>query len=127
MRTARLRSAETLDVQLHQGARTPVFRGAGCGLLIVVFRPDHEPKPFGVYTVTLYDTTGSVWASINSLGAVQSGIPATTYDATVWGSNSGNAPTSLTFNTPFTDVLTSKTTATAEHAVQVQLVWQYNN
>ncbi|MFM0593641.1 MULTISPECIES: hypothetical protein [Paraburkholderia] len=82
--------------------------------------------------------TGSVWASINSLGAVQSGIPATTYDATVCGSNSGNAPTSLTFNTLFTDVLTSKTTATAEHAVQVQLgrqadgeyyvnTWQYNN
>jgi glucoamylase len=29
----------------------------------------------------------------------------------------------LTFNTPFTDVLTSTATATAEQAVQVQLGW----
>ncbi|SDF82341.1 glucoamylase [Paraburkholderia phenazinium] len=64
------------------------------------------------------------WASINSLGAAQTSIPATTYDATVWGSSSGNTPSPLTFNTSFTDVLTSTATATAEEAVQVQLGWQ---
>ncbi|WP_035547876.1 hypothetical protein [Burkholderia sp. 9120] len=64
------------------------------------------------------------WASINSLGAAQTSIPATTYDATVWGSGSGNTPSPFTFNTSFTDVLTSTATATAEQAVQVQLGWQ---
>jgi len=64
------------------------------------------------------------WASINSLGLAQTSIPATTYNATVWGSSSGNTPSPLTFNTPFTDVLTSTATATAEQAVQVQLGWQ---
>ena len=57
------------------------------------------------------------WASINSLGVAQARIPATTYDATVWGASTGNTP--LTFNTPFTDVLTS----TAAQAVQMQLGW----
>lgn len=66
----------------------------------------------------------NLWASINSLGVAQTGIPATTYDATVWGASTGNTPSPLTFNTPFTDVLTSTATATAEQAVQVQLGWQ---
>ena len=60
------------------------------------------------------------WASINSLGVAQASIPATTYDATVWGASTGNTPSPFTFNTPFTDVLTS----TAEQTVQVQLGWQ---
>lgn len=64
------------------------------------------------------------WASINSLGVAEASIPATTYDATVWGASTGNTPSPLTFNTPFTDVLNSTATATAEQAVQVQLVWQ---
>lgn len=64
------------------------------------------------------------WASINSLGAVQAGIPATTYDATVWGASTGNTPSPLTFNTSFTDVLTSTAGSPAEQAVQVQLGWQ---
>ncbi|WP_017772474.1 hypothetical protein [Paraburkholderia kururiensis] len=64
------------------------------------------------------------WASINSLGAAQTSIPATTYDATVWGASTGNTPSPLTFNTSFVDVLTSTATATAEQAVQVQLGWQ---
>lgn len=64
------------------------------------------------------------WASINSLGAAQTAIPATTYDATVWGASTGNTPSPLTFNTPFTDVLTSTAAATAEQTVQVQLGWQ---
>lgn len=64
------------------------------------------------------------WASINSLGAAQTSVPVTTYDATVWGASTGNTPSPLTFNTPFTDVLTSTATATAEQAVQVQLGWQ---
>ncbi|MBF3429798.1 cell wall anchor protein [Burkholderia pseudomallei] len=63
------------------------------------------------------------WASINSLGTAQNGVPTTTYDATVWGASTGNTPSPLTFNTPFTDVLTSTATATAEQAVQVQLGW----
>ncbi|WP_259295004.1 cell wall anchor protein [Paraburkholderia sp. DHOC27] len=64
------------------------------------------------------------WASINSLGVAQASIPATTYDATVWGASTGNTPSPLTFSTSFTDVLTSTATATAEQAVQVQLGWQ---
>lgn len=64
------------------------------------------------------------WASINSLGTPQSSIPATTYDATVWGSSTGNTPSPLTFNTPFVDVLTSTTNSSAEQAVLVQLGWQ---
>lgn len=64
------------------------------------------------------------WASINSLGAAQTSVPATTYDAMVWGASTGNTPSPLTFNTPFTDVLTSTATATAEQTVQVQLGWQ---
>ncbi|MFM0212848.1 cell wall anchor protein [Paraburkholderia sediminicola] len=64
------------------------------------------------------------WASINSLGAAQTSIPATTYDATVWGASTGNTPSPFTFNKSFTDVLTSTATATAEQAVQVQLGWQ---
>ncbi|CAJ8709518.1 cell wall surface anchor family protein [Burkholderia pseudomallei] len=63
------------------------------------------------------------WASINSLGTAQNGVPTTTYDATVWGASTGNTPSPLAFNTPFTDVLTSTATATAEQAVQVQLGW----
>ncbi|MCO1348070.1 cell wall anchor protein (plasmid) [Burkholderia vietnamiensis] len=63
------------------------------------------------------------WASINSLGTAQNGVPTTTYDATVWGASTGNTPSPLTFNTPFTDVLTSTATARAEQAVQVQLGW----
>ncbi|KVR38202.1 hypothetical protein [Burkholderia ubonensis] len=63
------------------------------------------------------------WASINSLGTAQNGVPTTTYDATVWGASTGNTPSPLTFNTPFTDVLTSTASATAEQAVQVQLGW----
>jgi glucoamylase len=66
------------------------------------------------------------WASINSLGVAQASIPATTYDATVWGASTGNTPSPLTFNTLFTDVLNSTATATAEQAVQVQLGWQAN-
>ena len=64
------------------------------------------------------------WASINSLGAPLSGVPATTYDATVWGPSTGTAPTSLTFNTDFVDVLQAMSSAPAELAVQVQLGWQ---
>ena len=64
------------------------------------------------------------WTSINSLGAAQTSIPVTTYDARVWGASTGNTPSPLTFNTPFTDVLTSTATATAEQTVQVQLGWQ---
>ncbi|MEK6289837.1 MAG: cell wall anchor protein [Paraburkholderia tropica] len=64
------------------------------------------------------------WASINSLGAAQTSLPATTYDATVWGASTGNTPSPLTFNTSFVDVLTSTTTSPAEQAVQVQLGWQ---
>ncbi|MBB5501045.1 cell wall anchor protein [Paraburkholderia sp. MM5384-R2] len=64
------------------------------------------------------------WASINSLGAAQTSIPATTYDATVWGSSTGNTPSPLTFNTPFVDVLTPTASSPAEQAVQVQLGWQ---
>lgn len=64
------------------------------------------------------------WASINSLGAVQTSVSATTYDATVWGASTGNTPSPLTFNTPFTDVLTSTAAAAAEQAAQVQLGWQ---
>ncbi|KVN17518.1 MULTISPECIES: hypothetical protein [unclassified Burkholderia] len=64
------------------------------------------------------------WASINSLGAARTSVPITTYDATVWGASTGNTPSPLTFNTPFTDVLTSTATATAEQTVQVQLGWQ---
>jgi hypothetical protein len=64
------------------------------------------------------------WASINSLGAAQAGIPATTYDASVWGSVSGNTPSPLTFNTSFVDVLTSTAASPAEQAVQAQLGWQ---
>jgi hypothetical protein len=64
------------------------------------------------------------WASINSLGVAQASIPATTYDATVWGASTGNTPSPFAFNTPFTDVLTSTATATAEQTVQVQLGWQ---
>ncbi|WP_235212833.1 hypothetical protein [Burkholderia paludis] len=64
------------------------------------------------------------WASINSLGVAQVSTPATTYDATVWGASTGNTPSPFTFNTPFTDVLTSTATATAEQAIQVQLGWQ---
>ncbi|KIX33663.1 cell wall anchor protein [Burkholderia pseudomallei] len=64
------------------------------------------------------------WASINSLGTAQTSIPATTYDATVWGASTGNTPSPLTFNTPFTDMLTPTATATAEQTVQVKLGWQ---
>lgn len=64
------------------------------------------------------------WASINSLGAAQTSIPATTYDATVWGASTGNTPSPLAFNTSFVDVLNSTATATAEQVVQVQLGWQ---
>jgi hypothetical protein len=64
------------------------------------------------------------WASINSLGTAQAGVPMTTYDATVWGSDSANAPTSLTFNTPFTDILTATAVAAVEQTVQIQLGWQ---
>lgn len=64
------------------------------------------------------------WASINSLGAVQTSVSVTTYDATVWGASTGNTPSPLTFNTPFTDVLTSTAAAAAEQAAQVQLGWQ---
>jgi glucoamylase len=64
------------------------------------------------------------WASINSLGASQTSIPATTYDATVWGSSTGNTPSPFTFNTSFTDVLTSTASSPAEQAVQAQLGWQ---
>lgn len=64
------------------------------------------------------------WASINSLGTAQTSVPATTYDATVWGAATGNTPSPLMFNTSFTDMLTSTATATAEQAVQVQLGWQ---
>lgn len=64
------------------------------------------------------------WASINSLGAARAGIPATTYDASVWGSGSGNTPSPLTFNTSFVDVLTSSAASPAEQAVQAQLGWQ---
>jgi hypothetical protein len=63
-------------------------------------------------------------ASINSLGAARTGIPTTTYDATVWGSSSGNTPSPFAFNTSFTDVLTSIASTPAEQAVQVQLGWQ---
>ena len=63
------------------------------------------------------------WASINSLGTAQNGVPTTTYDATVWGASTGNTPSPLAFNTPFTDVLTSTAIATAEQVVQVQLGW----
>ncbi|WP_418939718.1 cell wall anchor protein [Paraburkholderia bryophila] len=66
----------------------------------------------------------NLWASINSLGAAQTSIPATTYDATVWGASTGNTPSPLTFNTPFVDVLTSTASSPAEQAVQVQLGWQ---
>jgi hypothetical protein len=66
----------------------------------------------------------SFWAPINSLGVAQTSVPATTYDATVWGSSTGNTPSPLTFNASFTDVLTSTTAAAAEQAVQVQLGWQ---
>jgi glucoamylase len=64
------------------------------------------------------------WASINSLGAAQTSVPATTYNATVWGASTGNTPSPLTFNTSFVDVLTSTANSPAEHAVQVQLGWQ---
>jgi hypothetical protein len=64
------------------------------------------------------------WSSINSLGAAQASIPATTYDATVFGASTGNTPSPFTFNTLFTDVLTSTATVPAEQAVQVQLGWQ---
>ncbi|VBD58980.1 cell wall anchor protein [Burkholderia pseudomallei] len=64
------------------------------------------------------------WASINSLGTAQTSVPATTYDATVWGASTGNTPSPLTFNTPFVDVLTPTATSPAEQAVQVQLSWQ---
>ncbi|WP_446333225.1 beta strand repeat-containing protein [Burkholderia pseudomallei] len=64
------------------------------------------------------------WASINSLGAAQTSIPATTYDATVWGSSTGNTPSPFSFNTSFVDVLTSTANSSAEQAVQVQLGWQ---
>lgn len=64
------------------------------------------------------------WASINSLGTAQTSVPATTYNATVWGASTGNTPSPLTFNSPFTDVLTSTAAAAAEQAVQVQLGWQ---
>ncbi|MCX5541488.1 cell wall anchor protein [Paraburkholderia sp. CNPSo 3076] len=64
------------------------------------------------------------WASINSIGVAQASIPATTYDATVWGASTGNTPSPFAFNTSFTDVLTSTATMTAEQAVQVQLGWQ---
>ncbi|WP_144158090.1 cell wall anchor protein [Paraburkholderia sp. BCC1885] len=63
------------------------------------------------------------WASINSLGVAQASVPATTYDATVWGASTGNTPSPLTFNSPFVDNLTPAA-ATAEQAVQVQLGWQ---
>ncbi|WP_245004730.1 carboxypeptidase-like regulatory domain-containing protein [Paraburkholderia sacchari] len=64
------------------------------------------------------------WASINSLGTAENGIPATTYDATVWGSNSGTTQSPFAFNTQFVDVLTSTASSRAEQAVQVQLGWQ---
>ncbi|WP_434661477.1 hypothetical protein P5W99_00765 [Paraburkholderia sp. A3BS-1L] len=76
------------------------------------------------WTIPANSLYPNFWASINSLGAAQTGIPATTYDATVWGSNSGNTPSPLTFNTPFVDVLTSTANLSAEQAVQVQLGWQ---
>lgn len=40
------------------------------------------------------------------------------------GASTGDTPSPLTFNTPFTDVLTSTMSATAEQTVQVQLGWQ---
>lgn len=64
------------------------------------------------------------WASINLLGVTQTSIPATTYDATVWGASTGNTPSPLTFNTSFVDVLTSMASSPAEQAVQVQFGWQ---
>lgn len=86
-----------------------------------------ESAPGTSATLDWTTPTGSFypnfWASINSLGTAQNGVPTTTYDATVWGASTGNTPSPLTFNTPFTDVLTSTATATAEQAVQVQLGW----
>jgi len=76
------------------------------------------------WTIPAGSFHSNFWASINSLAAAQVGIPATTYDATVWGASTGNTPSPLTFNTPFTDVLTSTGAATAEQTVQVQLGWQ---
>lgn len=76
------------------------------------------------WTTTASSFYPSFWASINSLGTPQTGIPATTYDATVWGSSTGNTPSPLTFNTSFVDVLTSTANSSAEQAVQVQLGWQ---
>ena len=64
------------------------------------------------------------WASINSLGVAQTSMPATTYDATVWGSSTGSTPSPFTFNTSFVDVLTSTANSSAEQAVQAQLGWQ---
>lgn len=64
------------------------------------------------------------WASINSLGRAQTGVPATTYDATVWGNATGNTPSPLAFNTSFVDVLTASAAVATEQAVQVQLGWQ---
>ncbi len=64
------------------------------------------------------------WASINSLGVAQASIPATTYDATVWGASTGNTPSPLTFNTQFVDNLTPAAGTGGSQAVQVQLGWQ---
>ncbi|WP_233827696.1 cell wall anchor protein [Paraburkholderia sp. ZP32-5] len=76
------------------------------------------------WTIPASSLYPNFWASINSLGVAQAGIPGTTYDATVWGASTGNTPSPFTFNTPFTDVLTSTAAATAEQTVQVQLGWQ---
>jgi glucoamylase len=64
------------------------------------------------------------WASINSLGVAQTSIPATTYDATVWGASTGNTPSPLTFNSSFVDNLTPAAGTGGSQAVQVQLGWQ---
>lgn len=64
------------------------------------------------------------WASINSLGTPGSGVRATTYDATMWGTTPGSTSSPFVFNSPFTDVLTPNPTSTVEQAVQVQLGWQ---
>lgn len=72
--------------------------------------------------------TGAVYpnfrASINSRGAWTALTDGVTYDADIYPSNLGNAPTSLTFTTPFVDVLTTSGNTVAEQAVQVQLNWQ---
>lgn len=64
------------------------------------------------------------WASINSLGVAQASVPATAYDATVWGASTGNTPSPLTFNSPFVDNLTPSAGTSGNQAVQMQLGWQ---